>query len=62
MLTQDEIREILDRLSWRVVVEKRADFPYRVVQDGSGYSDDPDTSRLQAKLSIMLEVAGRMGR
>lgn len=27
-----------------------------------GYSKDPEISKLQAKLSIMLEVAGSMGR
>ncbi len=28
----------------------------------SGYSSDPKIAKLQAKLSILLELAGRMGR
>jgi hypothetical protein len=42
MLTKDEIRLILDLLAEKY---------------GPGYSDIPEVARLQAKLSIMLQVA-----
>lgn len=45
-LTSDEIRLILSKIN-----------------DGKfGYSDDLEIGKLQAKLSIMLEVAVAMGR
>lgn len=45
-LTSEEIRIILEAISPK----------------GGGYSLDPKIMKLQAKLSLMLEVAERMGR
>jgi len=47
-LTVEEIRTILAALA------------KAHCKDGRGYSDDPVVGKLQAKLSIMLEVAARM--
>ena len=57
MLTKEEIRLILEYLSEVSVVEPSPAFPYRVSQTKRGYSSDPAISKLQAKLSMMLEVA-----
>lgn len=57
MLTADEIQLIMSLLAKVVVVPRTKDFPYEVVRDVPGYSDDPKIGKLQAKLSIMLEVA-----
>ena len=59
MLTKDEIRLILSKLSLEIVVEKSQDFPFHIVREGFGYSEDEAVGKLQAKLSIMLEVASR---
>ena len=56
-LTRDEILFILELLSEKTVVESTQKFPYRISCKGSGYSDDKRASRLQAKLSILLEMA-----
>ena len=61
MLTVDEIRELLRLLSEETVVQPTKSFPYRVSREHLGYSDNSDVARLQAKLSIMLEVAQRGG-
>ena len=56
MLTVAEIRLILEKLG----VEKVAAFDgYEVVRRGFGYSDDPQIGALQAKLSILLQVAAQ---
>lgn len=63
ILTSKEILLILRKLNQRVVVPASKDFPYEVVcESRTGYSEDRETSQLQAKLSIMLEVAGKAGR
>ena len=59
MLTSNEIRLILALLSERTVIGPTKKFPYRVSERAGGYSDDPTIGALQAKLSIMLEVAAR---
>ncbi len=56
-LTKDDINLILGKLSREVVVKPTGDFPFEITVQSSGYSDDPVIGRLQAKLSIMLEVA-----
>ena len=58
-LTKDDILLILNLLSQETVVEPSKDFPYRVTREGNGYSKDKKIGPLQAKLSIMLEVASR---
>jgi hypothetical protein len=58
-LTVAEIHLLLEKLGEEVVLEPNERFPYRVTLKGSGYSTDPKISALQAKLSIMLEVASR---
>lgn len=62
MLTVDEIQFLLKLLNRRTVVEPNKDFPFTVVKDGFGYSDDPIVGPLQAKLSIMAQVAAKAGR
>lgn len=59
-LTSSEIRLILSTLSKKVVVPQSESFRYEIVAQSSGYSDDPEIASLQAKLSIMLEVAKKM--
>jgi hypothetical protein len=59
MLTRDEILFLLNLLAQETVVEPSKGFPYRVTREGHGYSKDPKVGPLQAKLSIMLEAAGR---
>lgn len=61
-LTSEDILLILRLIGQKVVVKPSKDFPYTVSCEGHGYSDDPKIGPLQAKLSIMLEVAGKMGR
>lgn len=61
MLTSEEIRAILRLLEWKTVAEFDSGRS-RVVQRTSGYSEEAEVGRLQAKLSIMLEVATRSGR
>ncbi len=57
-LTEEEIRLILDRIGRKVVVKSSDNFPFDIVEPRSqGYSDDPDISHLQTKLSMMLRVA-----
>jgi hypothetical protein len=57
MLTREDILLILDRLGDKTVVEPSQQFPYRVSCKTPGYSDDKKVGALQAKLSIMLEIA-----
>jgi len=59
MLTKEEIRYLLAELAQETVVEPSSGFPYRVTCRKMGYSDDLQRSKLQAKLSIMLEAASR---
>ncbi len=57
MLKPEEIQQLLEELSWATVVENVDGFPYRIQQRGHGYSTDKAIGSLQAKLSIMLQVA-----
>lgn len=60
MLNVEEIHLLLKLLAEPTVVKPTPEFPFRIVgQSRSGYSDDPMIGGLQAKLSIMLEVAHR---
>jgi len=60
MLTKDEILLILNRIGEETIVAPSSKFPYRVSSANSrGYSADRTIGALQAKLSIMLELAGR---
>lgn len=60
MLTAEQIRTLLDLLAQETVVEPTDAFPFRVSRRAHGYSRDPKIGALQAKLSIMLEVKGRL--
>lgn len=60
-LTSEEIRTLLKLLGQEVVVSPTAGFPFTISQSVSGYSKDVAIGRLQAKLSIMLEVATKSG-
>lgn len=62
MLTIDEIRLLLDLLAEDTVVEPSETFPFRISRRRFGYSDDPVRGRLQGKLSIMGEVATKLGK
>jgi hypothetical protein len=57
ILTKADILLILERLGEQTVVEPSKKFPYRVSCKGMGYSDNKTVGALQAKLSIMLEMA-----
>lgn len=57
MLTSAEIHLLLNRLADKTVVEPTKEFPYRVSVATTGYSEDLTIAKLQAKLSILLEVA-----
>lgn len=58
-LTVAEIQLILEKIG----VEKVATFDgYTVVKRGSGYSKDPEIGALQAKLSILLQIAAERER
>ena len=59
MLTREEILHILKLVGRKVVVPESKDFPYQISVEGRGYADDKFIGGLQAKLSIMLEVAAR---
>jgi len=56
VLTSKDILMILERLSWVDATKVSPGFPYRIVKQSTGYVDG-DVGKLQAKLSIMLEVA-----
>lgn len=56
MLTKDEILRILEGLNLKTLYSDGSVF---LQQKQHGYSDDPEVGALQAKLSIMLEVASR---
>jgi hypothetical protein len=58
-LTSADIRLLLEKLGEETVVEPNDAFPFRVSRRGQGYSTDPKIGALQAKLSIMLEMAHR---
>lgn len=57
MLTIEEIRYLLALLSQDVVLGPTKEFPFTITRQSVGYSDDPIRGKLQAKLSIMGEVA-----
>jgi hypothetical protein len=48
---------MLNLLGERTVVEPSKEFPYRISVRDTGYSSDPVIGKLQAKLSIWLEIA-----
>lgn len=52
----EEIRLILEALSWKTVFEGSAT-KVRLQERTMGYSEEPVIGGLQAKLSLMLEVA-----
>jgi hypothetical protein len=57
MLSSEDILLIMDKLGREVVVEESDDFRFEITKRRSGWSDDLKIGKLQAKLSIMLEVA-----
>lgn len=57
MLTKDDILFLLKLLERKVVIPEDQNFPFEITRREMGYSSDPTVSKLQAKLSIMLEVA-----
>ena len=55
MLTADQIRRLIEELGWKTVYEdRRVRLQYRFI----GYSDDLETGKIQAALSVMLEKEG----
>ena len=60
ILTVDDIQLILDKIGRETVVHSSDSFKFDVVtQSARGYHSDPKIGALQAKLSMMLEVASR---
>lgn len=60
MLTAKQILILLQLTQQEQVAEFGGDRGYVVkTKHGHGYSNDPEISALQAKLSIMLEVASK---
>ena len=59
ILSKAEILLILERIGEQTVVDPTKRFPYRISTRGMGYSDDKQIGPLQAKLSIMLEMAAK---
>lgn len=57
MLKRDEILFLLKLLGEETVQEPTEKFPFRISREGRGYSSDKKVGSLQAKLSIMLEMA-----
>lgn len=57
ILTSKEIHTILEALSKEVVIPPSSYFPYTISVKRHGYSDNVEIGQLQAKLSMMLEVA-----
>ncbi len=63
ILTTDDLQIIFDKIGREVVIPATAEFPYEVVSARSqGYHSDPEIGKLQAKLSIMLQMAGEKER
>lgn len=58
-LNADDYRLLLELLAEETVVEPSKKFPYRISRRGSGWSDDAQKGRIQAALSIALEVASK---
>lgn len=54
MLSSKQIILLLERLAEKTVCQFDG---YRVVRRALGYSDDPEVSKIQTMLSIMLQVA-----
>lgn len=59
MLTSEEIRLILSLTQRKTVAEFGPNNCYRVTEPEHGYSSDRKIGALQAKLSILLEMAAR---
>lgn len=58
-LAAEDYRLLLELLAEETVVRPTKEFPYRVSQRGVGYSSDPQKGKIQAALSIALEVAAK---
>lgn len=56
MLNETEIRYILDLLAQKVVVKPTQEFPYTISVKVAGWSEDSVIGKLQAKLSMMLQM------
>lgn len=62
MLTSREIRMILEALRVKeITLTVEQGKISHEVKKLSGYSDDPEVSALQAKLSVMLEATSKLG-
>lgn len=60
MLTAKQLLKLLQLTQQEQVAEFGGDNGYVVkTKHGHGYSKDPEIAKLQAKLSIMLEVASK---
>lgn len=62
MMSSEDIRLLLELVGEETVVEPTKDFPHRVSKKGFGYSDNPQRARIQASLSMLLEVTSRQER
>lgn len=61
-LSADDYRLLLELLAEETVVEPSESFPYRISKRAFGYSKDKQRGRIQAALSIALEVASKRDR
>ena len=56
LLSEEQLRFLLEQLSYKTVVERTGEFPFRIQKREGGYSDDPIVGQTQATLSMMLEA------
>ena len=62
-LPAEDIRFLLELLNEETVVEPTSAFPFRISKrSGIGYSADPQVGRIQAGLSIALQVEAERER
>lgn len=59
IFSANQVRLLLEALSWETVVKPSERFPFRVCRRSHGYSDDPEIGRLQATLSMCLEACAQ---
>jgi hypothetical protein len=61
LLTEKQIRRLLDELGYMTVFEETGPNGVRVQRKHGGYSQDDEVIGIQGKLSIMLEAKARVG-
>lgn len=59
ILSEEDLRLLLDLLAQETVSEPTEKFPYKITVQGHGYSKDRKIAGLQVKLSMLLELQGK---